>query len=580
MAKKKTAKKKASKKTTKKTAKKKVAKKKVAKKKVAKKRVAKKKVAKKKVAKKKVAKKKVAKKTTTAKKKATAKKKVAKKAAAASAGSSKKRTAKVDKLCPIAKKASVHEDFDAMLNQTNIGANNNKFYIIQLLTQGGKHYVWNRWGRVGENGQNALKGPFSLDAATKEFEKKFKSKTSNKWSDRANFKAKAGKYTLIEVEGDADDEETQELEDKLRAMDKSRPKTKATPRYAPSKLPKATQDFIQLIFNKNMFTRAMADFEIDTKKMPLGKLSKKQVTLGFEALEEIGDAIESNKANSTLATLSSRFYTLIPHAFGRRVPPIIHTQEMLQKKMDMLNVLSDIEMALGMEKKTETKKSSSSALPPNPLDQKYKTLKADLEPIGKRSDEYEWIDHYLKQTRLGRKDTIIDAFRLERHGAAKRYAQHDKLSNRRLLWHGTNVAVVAAICGSGLRIMPHSGGRVGRGIYLASEQNKSSWYVGRAGNIGVMFLCEAVLGKENHIQRDNSRLKAAPRGYHSVVALGRTEPDPKKDITIEIDGREVAVPQGKPIKMSGRNRSSFSQSEYLLYKESQVIIRYVLKMRM
>lgn len=50
------------------------------------------------------------------------------------------------------------------------------------------------------------------------------------------------------------------------------------------------------------------------------------------------------------------------------------------------------------------------------------------------------------------------------------------MDNRRLLWHGTNVAVVAAILKSGLRIMPHSGGRVGRGIYFASENSKSAAY--------------------------------------------------------------------------------------------------------
>jgi hypothetical protein len=36
--------------------------------------------------------------------------------------------------------------------------------------------------------------------------------------------------------------------------------------------------------------------------------------------------------------------------------------------------------------------------------------------------------------------------------------------------------VVAAILKSGLRIMPHSGGRVGRGIYFASENSKSAAY--------------------------------------------------------------------------------------------------------
>lgn len=38
------------------------------------------------------------------------------------------------------------------------------------------------------------------------------------------------------------------------------------------------------------------------------------------------------------------------------------------------------------------------------------------------------------------------------------------------------MAVVAAILTSGLRIMPHSGGRVGKGIYFASENNKSAGY--------------------------------------------------------------------------------------------------------
>ena len=57
-----------------------------------------------------------------------------------------------------------------------------------------------------------------------------------------------------------------------------------------------------------------------------------------------------------------------------------------------------------------------------------------------------------------------------------RFAAHDAITNRKLLWHGTNVAVVAAIMKSGLRIMPHSGGRVGKGIYFASENSKSAGY--------------------------------------------------------------------------------------------------------
>ncbi len=569
--------------TKKKTAKKKTAtKKKVAKKKATKKKVAKKKTTAKKATKK-TAKKKAAKKATkkaakkkVAKKKAT--KKVAKQAAVKQVKRSTKHSLPVDSHCPLASTASVHLDWDCMLNQTNIGANNNKFYVIQVLLKGGKFYVWNRWGRVGETGQSALKGPFDEAKAGAEFEKKFRSKTSNKWADRANFKAKSGKYTLIEVEASTD-EDAQDLEDKLKAVDKARPVTKTPKKFKASTLDSATQAFIKLIFNRKMFTDAMADFEIDVKKMPLGKLSKNQVGRGFDVLEQIEDALKKGSSTNKLATLSSTFYTLIPHSFGRRKPTIIHSDELLQKKKDMLNVLSDIEVALGMQKKADAKKSTAK-LAPNPLDQQYTTLKTNMELLDTKSTEYKFIERYLNATRSNSSHRIVHAWRVDRNGEGDRYAAHNKLDNRRLLWHGTNVAVVAAILGSGLRIMPHSGGRVGRGIYLASEQAKSAWYVGRSGRTGIMFLCEAVLGKENHIQRDNSRLRAAPKGFHSVVALGHTEPDPAKDIVYKFDGRPVTIPQGKPIKMKGRGRSSFSHSEYLLYKESQVRIRYVLKMHM
>ena len=56
-----------------------------------------------------------------------------------------------------------------------------------------------------------------------------------------------------------------------------------------------------------------------------------------------------------------------------------------------------------------------------------------------------------------------------------------------------------------------------------------------------------------------------------------TEPDPTKDTTLTIDGKKIIVPQGKPLNTN--ISSSFSQSEYLIYKESQNRIRYLLKMK-
>ena len=56
--------------------------------------------------------------------------------------------------------------------------------------------------------------------------------------------------------------------------------------------------------------------------------------------------------------------------------------------------------------------------------------------------------------------------------------------------------------------------------------------------------------------------------------------EPKADTYITIEGKKVAVPQGKPVPQSKFNNSHFSQSEYLIYKESQNRIRYLLEFKL
>ncbi|MCL7046707.1 hypothetical protein MKW94_027703, partial [Papaver nudicaule] len=95
------------------------------------------------------------------------------------------------------------EIFDAMLNQTNVSDNNNKFYVIQVLESdsGGAFMVFARWGRVGVKGQNKLQGPFtSRDEAIGEFEQKFNAKTKNLWCDRKNFVCHPKLYTWLEMD--------------------------------------------------------------------------------------------------------------------------------------------------------------------------------------------------------------------------------------------------------------------------------------------------------------------------------------------------------------------------------------------
>ena len=57
----------------------------------------------------------------------------------------------------------------------------------------------------GEKGSNAIKAS-DLNGAIKDFEKKFKDKTRNAWASRATFTPVPGKYTLIEMADEDEDE--------------------------------------------------------------------------------------------------------------------------------------------------------------------------------------------------------------------------------------------------------------------------------------------------------------------------------------------------------------------------------------
>jgi hypothetical protein len=89
---------------------------------------------------------------------------------------------------------------------------------------------------------------------------------------------------------------------------------------------------------------------------------------------------------------------------------------------------------------------------------------------------------------------------------------------------------------------------------------------------GIMFLVEAAMGTPAFITKDDPRLKKAPVGTDSVVAVGRVDPDPAGDRIVKLDGHDVTVPAGAIAlsKTAGAEASTFIQSEHLIYEESQV----------
>ena len=98
----------------------------------------------------------------------------------------------------------------------------------------------------------------------KSFEKKFREKTGNKWSDVAilGFKKVKGKYDLLEMDYGESDEEDDDKKDVKPDVKK--------PEVA-SKLHPKVQSLIKMIFNTKEWEESVMEMNFDIKKAPLGK---------------------------------------------------------------------------------------------------------------------------------------------------------------------------------------------------------------------------------------------------------------------------------------------------------------------
>ncbi|GBP32817.1 Poly polymerase 1 [Eumeta japonica] len=281
--------------------------------------------------------------------------------------------------------------------------------------------------------------------------------------------------------------------------------------------------------------------------MPLGKLSKKQITSGYKVLSGLLELIEKGEATETkVIDFTNRFYTLIPHDFGLANPPLLNDVELIKKKIEMLDNLLEIEIAYNMLNQD----SEDDSLPP--VDSHYLKLKAEIVPLDRKSPEYEMILTYVKNTHATTHAyytlEVHQIFKVAREKEDERYKPFKKLHNRRLLWHGSRTTNFTGIISQGLRIAPPeapvTGYMFGKGIYFADMVSKSANYccTSQSEPVGLMLLCEVALGNMKECSRAQYVTKLPP-GKHSVWGLGSTQPTPSENYILE-DG--TIVPLGKP----------------------------------
>ena len=391
------------------------------------------------------------------------------------------------------------------------------------------------------------------------------------------------------------------IEMKLGAGDKAAVKAElkqdpSQSKYATSKLPAPVQDFVKLIFDKDLMEKSVAQVGYDVKKLPLGQLSEQTVKDGYAYLREIEAILGKIKRGETtlasqrsrLAELSGKFYTHIPHDFGRAKMAnfVIDTIEALKEKMGLVSSLIDIKAALdlsGSSKKVYKDDKSGRTMKKieeeNPLDVDYTSLKCIMDPIAAKEDEYKMIDTYIQNTSDGRRLQVLDMFKIEREGEDAVF-NPDKLGNRKLLFHGSRFSNYVGILSNGMRIAPpeapKTGYNFGKGVYFADFAGKSAPYCCPylSNNVGIFVLCEVALGKPRELLHPDYDADQLPTGHHSTHALGLSRPDPTGSRTIE---GGIEVPMGKKQHFAG---GYMGHNEFIVYSTRQIKMRYIVKVKM
>eukprot|EP00826_Nyctotherus_ovalis_P013167 TRINITY_DN13519_c0_g1_i9.p1 TRINITY_DN13519_c0_g1~~TRINITY_DN13519_c0_g1_i9.p1 ORF type:complete len:576 (-),score=216.42 TRINITY_DN13519_c0_g1_i9:173-1900(-) len=472
----------------------------------------------------------------------------------------KKGRAMVDTKVTNASAYRVYDDatqtYAASLMWSDLKQNNNKFYLIQLLeseANKGSFAVWNRWGRVGYDGQYAMHNCASLDQAKAVYTKKYNEKTSKG-------------YTEIEIS----------YEDEKPQKSVGSGKYNEDEKQVASKLDHDVEDLVKLIFNMKLMQKQMVEIGYDARKMPLGKLSKDTIKRGYEVLKQISDVLDK-KTKGDLTDLSSKFFTVIPHDFGfnKMSQFVIDTKEKLKEKLDMVQSLGDIEIASRLLEEGGTQGM-------NEIDANYKKLKCEIITLDSNSEDFKIIEKYIQTTHAATHNNysldIQKIFKVNRSGEDQRYKSH--IGNDMLLWHGSRLTNFVGILSQGLRIAPPeapvTGYMFGKGVYFADMVSKSANYcaAGSSDNIGLMLLCRVAVGTPRDLYNADYNAGNLPAFAHSTKGVGRTGPG----VSTRVRFRNMIVPIGPGVTTTSVI-SSLLYNEFIIYDVTQARLEYLVKLK-
>jgi poly [ADP-ribose] polymerase 2/3/4 len=293
------------------------------------------------------------------------------------------------------------------LNFNDIESNSNKFYSLELIkAKDGSFFLYSTYGRVGApNPAKEYRACQSQSHGEIEGEKIVKSKTKKGYVEISLVKVDVGSDVgKAKVSSSAISEETaKKLGYEIKEENKS-------------SLHSAIQAVVKTWFGS--IEQFVVD-TLDTSKCALGQLSLEQINKGRDLLLEARKLVADGAKDITeLNKLSSRYYSNIPMNFGyRRLDANQLRFDSDSKLDDAFDILDSLENAKGVEKVLSKK---------NAIDEQYRSLKTEMEPVDPANPIFKWIDTLFHKTRASNhgslgKMKIHNVFKLIRNAEYENY---------------------------------------------------------------------------------------------------------------------------------------------------------------
>jgi poly [ADP-ribose] polymerase len=423
---------------------------------------------------------------------------------------------------------------------TDVVKNSNKFYHIEIqVAANGEARIFTMYGRVGKTPAREYRYYSTENSCLSDYESIIKKKSNRK---KDPYREVDLAITSIGSDG------AKEIKKPMTGVSIS--KTKAT-----STLHSEVQRLVSGWFGST------GNFITMTLKCPLGQLTKEQIDKGRDVLDDCKKRInaKSKTGNTVYDTLTSQFYSLIPHVLPHKINPDdlrLSSLDRIMEKHDTLDTFLD------------AKNVSSVLSKGTAIDDQYKKLNAELNWMDPQDIRHKWITNLLRETRASNhsflgKIKIFNVFELKRNNESNNfYSNVDKIASQMKgakvkprftkltrpdlttderkaflkanvwpLWHGTRPQNMVGIINRGLMIRPsgaiHTGSMFGDALYHAENSSKAMNYCGCRGAFwsGAMktdrvfvFLEDVIVGKP-HIVTHTQFFRKPPAGHHSVYAI-------------------------------------------------------------